>query len=78
MKLGKKDQPAPVVAEVEKPMRQCSFSLRIGEKETLQTVQEAWHRARCLGVPDRARVRFSGGYMTSVYEVTFSWSEDMQ
>lgn len=78
VRLGKgkgPSKPEPPTA----PERSVSYSLTLGQGETLQTIEQAWHQARCLGVPDRAIVRiYSGMYSGGRVDVTFSWSEPMR
>jgi hypothetical protein len=72
---------APKKPAPENTKRAVTFTLAFGEDETLKTVQDALARARCLGVPDFAKVYFIGGL--SLYggrgsTANFSWSEPMR
>jgi len=74
-KKAAKAQPTPTI-----PTRAVTFTLPFGEAETLKTVQAALTQARCLGVPDDAKVRITGGfsmYGGNGFTAYFSWDEPL-
>jgi hypothetical protein len=79
MSLLKKNS-KPEAPKNEVPSRSVSYTVKLGDQETLRTITDAWNQARCLGVPDNAQVRiysYHGMYGSDV-SVTFSWSEAMR